>query len=31
MAAVDCEAGWRLGAAAHGRVLTGGRVDGDSG
>jgi hypothetical protein len=30
-AAVDCEAGWRLGAVARGGVLTGGRVGGNSG
>jgi hypothetical protein len=28
---VDCEAGWRLGVAARGGVLTGGRVGDDSG
>jgi hypothetical protein len=30
-AAVDFEAGWRLGAAARDGVLAGGRVDDDSG
>jgi hypothetical protein len=30
-AAIDYEAGWRLGAATRGGVLAGGRVGGDSG
>jgi hypothetical protein len=29
-AAVDCEVGWRLGAAVHDGVLTGGRVGSDA-